>query len=162
MDEDKGQLDDQPPAHPPPKPPADELPATSQPLASPVSPPPKGGSGFVRKTSMPLEQPSSWRRNPVKRRKKTLDENSICHKVKPDAQAVNTGDNPKTFKSVVGRHSLVMKQTPGAAATEQPLAADASTTEKPIPASSKKPQKEKHRRSKSDTKLLKASLFITT
>ena len=77
--------------------------------------------------------------------------------------AINTTvDNPKTsFKSVVGRHSLVMKQTPGAAAatTTESLLADASNAyEKPI--SSKKPPKEKHRRSKSDTKLLKASCVL--
>ena len=165
MDENKDHIDDQPPAHPPPKPPSDE-PSALELLSSPVSeaaPSPKG-SGFVRKTSMPLESQSSWRRNPVKRRKKTLDENSISNKVKPDAAdaAINTtGDNPKTFKSVVGRHSLVMKQTPGAAAatTTESLLADASNAnEKPI--SSKKPPKEKHRRSKSDTKLLKASSSV--
>ena len=172
MDENKGHIDDQPPAHPPPKPPSDE-PSALELLSSPTSeaaPSPKG-SGFVRKTSMPLESQSSWRRNPVKRRKKTLDENSISNKVKLDAsdvakaEAINTtGDNPKTFKSVVGRHSLVMKQTPGAATaatTTESLLADASNAnEKPI--SSKKPPKEKHRRSKSDTKLLKASSSVFT
>ena len=171
MDENKGHIDDQPPAHPPPKPPSDE-PSALELLSLPTSeaaPSPKG-SGFVRKTSMPLESQSSWRRNPVKRRKKTLDENSISNKVKPDAaevakaEAINTtGDNPKTFKSVVGRHSLVMKQTPGAATatTTESLVADASNAnEKPI--SSKKPPKEKHRRSKSDTKLLKASSSVFT
>ena len=171
MDENKDHLEDQPPDHPPPKPPSDE-PSALELLSLPVSeaaPSPKG-SGFVRKTSMPLESQSSWRRNPVKRRKKTLDENSISNKVKPDAadaakaEAINTtGDNPKTFKSVVGRHSLVMKQTPGAAAatTTESLLADASNAyEKPI--SSKKPPKEKHRRSKSDTKLLKASSGVFT
>ena len=173
MDENKDHIDDQPPAHPPPKPPSDE-PSALELLSSPVSeaaPSPKG-SGFVRKTSMPLESQSSWRRNPVKRRKKTLDENSISNKVKPDAAdavaaaagAINTtGDNPKTFKSVVGRHSLVMKQKPGAAAataTESLLADASNAYEKPI--SSKKPPKEKHRRSKSDTKLLKASSSVFT
>ena len=166
MDGDQGfHLDDQPPAHPPPRPPSDELPA-SQPQ-SPVSPisPTGSGGGYVRKTSMPLEQQSSWRRNPVKRRKKTLDEN--CHKVKPDADAAainTTVDNPKTsFKSVVGRHSLVMKQTPGGAELLNATAVDAAftTDEKPIPtAPSKRPTKEKHRRSKSDTKLLKASCVL--
>ena len=174
MEEDKGQLDDdQPPAHPPPKPPSssDELQMSvpPQPMASKTAEataafadlPPKG---FVRKTSMPLEQQSSWRRNPVKRRKKTLDEN-ISHKIKLEAaeaaavaaaaaatyaSKADAVDNPKTFKSAVGRHSLVIKRTPGAD-NEKLIAASAT---------SKKSPKEKHRRSKSETKLpIKASVF---
>ena len=161
MDEDKGHLDDQPPAHPPPRPPSDELPTSSS--VSDAAAPSPG----VRKTSMPLEQQSSWRRNPVKRgRKKTLDE-SISHKIKLEAEATAVAavaaggsssavDNPKTFKSAVGRHSLVIKRTPGATATSPSILAD---NEKPIlaasasPASKKKPPKDKHRRSKSEIKL---------
>ena len=173
MDEDKGQLDDQPPAHPPPKPPSSDVRLLSfQPLAASAEvdttfasadlPP----TGFVRKLSTPHEQQNSWRRNPVKRgRKKTLDE-SISHKIKLEAEATavaaaaggssSTVDNPKTFKSAVGRHSLVIKRTPGATATSPSILAD---KEKPIlaasasPASKKKPPKDKHRRSKSEIKL---------
>ena len=177
MDEDKGQLDDQPPAHPPPKPPSSDVRLLSfQPLAASAEvdttfasadlPP----TGFVRKLSTPHEQQSSWRRNPVKRgRKKTLDQ-SISHKIKLEAEAEATAvaavaaggsssavDNPKTFKSAVGRHSLVIKRTPGATATSPSILAD---KEKPIlaassasPASKKKPPKDKHRRSKSEIKL---------
>lgn len=175
MDEDKGQLDDQPPAHPPPKPPSssDVRLLSFQPLAASAEvdttfasadlPP----TGFVRKLSTPHEQQSSWRRNPVKRgRKKTLDE-SISHKIKLEAEATfvaaaaaggsnSAVDNPKTFKSAVGRHSLVIKRTPGATATSPSILAD---NEKPIlaastsPASKKKPPKDKHRRSKSEIKI---------
>ena len=176
MDEDKGQLDDQPPAHPPPKPPSssDVRLLSFQPLAASAEvdttfasadlPP----TGFVRKLSSPHEQQNSWRRNPVKRgRKKTLDEN-ISHKIKLEAEATAGAaaaagcstfavDNPKTFKSAVGRHSLVIKRTPGATATSPSILAD---NEKPIlaassasPASKKKPPKDKHRRSKSEIKL---------
>ena len=165
MDEgrgDKGQqwLDDQPPAHPPPKPPSDELPlevVTEAEETTTLAVASKGGGSF-RKTSMPLEQQSSWPRNPVKRRK-TRDEN-ICHKIKLEASGNTGGDNPKTFKSVVGRHSLVIKQTAGANAGGAGVAAAAA--EKLLPtegasSSKKPPKKEKHRRSKSDTKLPKAS-----
>lgn len=173
MDEDKGQLDDQPPAHPPPKPPSSDVRLLSfQPLAASAEvdttfasadlPP----TGFVRKLSTPHEQQNSWRRNPVKRgRKKTLDE-GISHKIKLEAEATAVAaaaggstsavDNPKTFKSAVGRHSLVIKRTPGASATSPSILAD---KEKPIlaasapPASKKKPPKDKHRRSKSEIKL---------
>ena len=176
MDEHKGHLDDQPPAHPPPKPPSssDVRLLSFQPLAASAEvdttfatadlPP----TGFVRKLSTPHEQQSSWRRNPVKRgRKKTLDE-SISHKIKLEAEATAVAaaaaggsstavDNPKTFKSAVGRHSLVIKRTPGATATSPSILAD---NEKPIlassasPASKKKPPKDKkHQRSKSEIKL---------
>ena len=138
---DKGQqwLDDQPPAHPPPKPPSDELPLEVVTEAEETTTLASKGGGSFRKTSMPLEQQSSWRRNPVKRRK-TRDEN-ICHKIKLEASGNTGGDNPKTFKSVVGRHSLVIKQTAGANASGAGVAAAAA--EKLLPtegaSSSKKP-----------------------
>ena len=106
--------------------------------------PPRG----IRKSSSKssLDREESWRRKPVKKRKKTLDE-----LVPGGAEASNP------FTTSVGRHSLYNSSNKGATTSSSKAATSNSKAEKNLdnPKAS-----QSHRRSKSAASLLSSKLQV--
>ena len=107
--------------------------------------PPRG----IRKSSSKssLDREESWRRKPVKKRKKTLDE-----LVPGGAEASNP------FTTSVGRHSLYNSSNKGAAATSSSKAAASNSKAEKNLDNPKASQS--HRRSKSAASLLSSKLQV--
>lgn len=110
--------------------------------------PPKGIRKSSSKTSLDREE--SWRRKPVKKRKKTLE------LVPGEAAEAASASNP--FTTSVGRHSLYNSSNKGAAATSSSKAAASNSKAEKNLDNPKASQS--HRRSKSAASLLSSKLQV--